>query len=859
MPRANLIALILLCALRAWAQEGPAVSIERDTLRAGKDTLHAPGDTLRAGRDTLRAGKDTLAARADTLKTSGGIDTTVVYSSNDSVVYDLSSKVMSLYSKGDIAYRTMDLKADKIDINWSTSVMNAQGVPDTSDTTGKKLKGLPIMKDGGEEYHGSEMDYNFKSKRGRINVANTTIDQGYYHGETIKKVEKDVMFVEDGRYTTCDAPEPHYFFFSPKMKVVPGDQIVAEPVYLYIADVPIFALPFGVFPNQRGRRSGIIAPAYGEDPNRGRYLTHLGYYFALSDYIDLALRSDLYTKGGWAAASDIRYALRYDFTGAVSLDYKRLHTGEQNDPDRTEDNSYRAHITHSQEIDPRTRLSADFTFASDNSYRTTNDLNQALNQFITSNATLSHSFDDYNSMGLTLGRNQNLQNGYLNETLPAISFSHAATYPLRWGKRVESEEDLPWYQMISLSYGANSSNTRVKNPVTVDSVRSIVGGVTTIGPASDFSFTNQQSLNQSVSMNFAPKLGYFTIAPFVNYNDSRQFTKTEVPALDRTDSSIVVNETKTSSRAGTISSGISASTRLYGIVQPGFFGVAALRHTMTPSLTLSYNKQIIGPDPVGRQMLLGFNLGNLFEMKTMPSGDSKEGNKIQLMNVNAGITYNFSADSLRFSELHTTYYTKIGSAFDVNGDASFNLYKLEEGPLNTYRTVNKFLLTEEGRLARLTSFRLGVTTSFSGEQKSSKSGTTQADSIRPRTQIPGMSYNPYEQEDPDFSIPWQLSFSFNYAENKVPPLTSHSINMNGHLEFNLTPNWKFSMQSSYDALSKQFLAPQINVSRDLHCWIMNFTWVPTGTYRHYQLEIRVKAPQLRDLKVTKSGSDRGIY
>ncbi len=843
MPHKLLIAVLLLFALQAPAQQPPG--------RA------AGADSLRPKLDTLRTANDSLAARADTAK-SEGIDTVVTYSSSDSVVYDLSSRIMSLYTKGDIAYRSLELKADKIDINWSTSIMNARGVRDTSDTTGKKMKGLPIMKDGGEEYHGSEMDYNFKTKRGRIDVANTTIDQGYYHGETIKKVEKDVLFVEDGRYTTCDAPEPHYYFFSPRMKVVPGDQIVAEPVYLYIADVPIFALPFGVFPNQRGRRSGIIAPAYGEDHNRGRYLTHLGYYFALSDYVDLALRSDLYTKGGWAAASDIRYALRYNFNGSVALDYKRLHTGEQNDPDRTTDNSYRAHITHFQEIDPRTRLSADFTFASDNSYRTTNDLNQALNQFITSNATLSHAFDDYNSIGLTVGRNQNLQNGYLNETLPALSFSHAATYPLRWGKKVESEEDIPWYQMISVSYGANSSNTRVKNPVTIDSVKSVAGGIVSVGPAKDFSFTRQQSLNQSVSLNFAPKLGYFTIAPFVNYSDSRQFTKTESPGLNRADSSILVQETNTATRVGTLSSGISASTRMYGIVQPGILGIAALRHTMTPSLTLSYNKQIIGPDPVGRQMLLGFNVANLFEMKTTAPEEGKEANKVQLMNFNAGISYNFSADSLRFSELHTTYYTKIGNAFDVNGDASFNLYKLEPGPFNTYHSVNKFLLKEEGRLARLTSFRIGVSTSISGEQQSSRKEPT-ADSIRPRSQLPGMSYNPYEQEDPDFSIPWQLSFSFNYAETKVPPSPSRSINMNGHLEFNLTQNWKFSMQSSYDALNKEFLAPQINVSRDLHCWIMNFTWVPTGTYRHYQLEIRVKAPQLRDIKVTKSGSDRGIY
>jgi hypothetical protein len=809
-------------------------------------------DTVAAVRDTTR--RDSLDAKKDSSANSGGIDTLVNYSSRDSIVYDLSSKTMSLYANGEISYKDMKLRSERIDINWNNSEMSAVGVKDTADSTGKKIRGSPIMKEGSEEYHGSQLGYNFKSKKGKIVVANTTIDQGYYHGDAIKKIDKDLLFIEDGRYTTCDAPEPHYYFYSPKMKVTPGDKIIGEPIYLYIADVPVFALPFGVFPNQRGRRSGIIAPAYGEDANRGKYLAHLGYYFALSDYMDLALHTDLYSKGGYAAASSYRYNLRDNFNGSLGLQYQKLHTGEENDPDRTEDESYRATLTHFQNIDPATQASANFTFTSNNSYRLTNDLNSALNQNIISNASISHIFDENNSAALSITRNQNLQNGNLYNTLPSFSFNHSSTYPFRWGKKESSEEDLSWYEKISFNYGLQASNSTSKTQVNIDSIKQSVGGRDTIGRVQEYARQKSQSVTQHIDFNFAPKVGYITIAPFLNYADSRNFTEEDYPVLNRSDSSIATSTRNTADRSGVIQSGVSVSSRLYGIVQPNLLGVAAIRHTVTPSLTLTYSKKVIGDDPFGKQMFLTLGIGNLLEMKTNPTEEGKEGSKIQLLNFNAGLSYNFSQDSLRFSEIRANYNTKITSILDLSGSASFNLYQLDP---NNYRTLNKFLITEEGRLARLTSFNIGLSTSFSGERKSSGAATSDSTPVRHR--LPGMSYNPYEQEDPDFNIPWNLSFSLNFAETKVPPFPTRSVNMNGHLDFNLTPAWKFSFQTSYDVTSREFIAPQIDISRDLHCWILNFTWSPIGAYRHYQLEIRVKAPSLRDLKVSKSGSDRGIY
>ena len=206
---------------------------------------------------SVEAVVDTITHAADTVKavqSPSGIDSVVNYSAADSIVYSLANKTMYLFGKGAIKYKELGLKAENIDVNWNTSILNAQGVPDTADTTGRKYRGIPDLIDGGETYHGSTIAYNFKTKKGKIDLGKTEIEKGLYTGEAIKKVDTDVLFVEDGKYTTCDLDHPHYYFASPTMKIIVKDKVVARPVYLYIADVPVFALPFGIFPSERGRR-----------------------------------------------------------------------------------------------------------------------------------------------------------------------------------------------------------------------------------------------------------------------------------------------------------------------------------------------------------------------------------------------------------------------------------------------------------------------------------------------------------------------------------------------------------------------------------------------------------------------------
>jgi len=861
--RAATVCLLVALTFATGLAAGPRQSRVVPDIPASADTLPDPfalPDTNRPpvpspdANGTRPAPGDTNVIPASPPRDStGGIDTVVQYSATDSVLFFLPGRQMTLYRDATIGYQNMGLKSAEITVDWSSATLTARGVPDSTDSTGMKYAGTPVMTEGGERYDGHELSYNFRTRRGRIDLGDTKIEEGFYHGEEIKKLDGNDMFVRDGRYTTCDLPEPHYYFGSPRMKVGVQDKVVAEPVYLYIADVPVFGLPFVVLPNRAGRRSGIIAPAFGEDGRRGKFLSHLGFYWATSDYMDLAVKSDLYTKGGWALYSDYRYSLRYNFSGSLTGEYKHLFTGEEGDPGRTGDNSYRVNMTHSQQFDPTTRLGVNFTFTSNNSFVNTNNLSQGLNQNIVSNATLSRSWEGTpNSISLNVGRTQDLRNGNVTEVLPSVSFNHSQSFPFRSGGG--SGSSTAWYEEIGLGYSANITNRLSATDKTLTGVKTGDGDV--LGSVTARERDRNRSLSQSLNLNFAPKLGHITLTPSISYRDQRSFIENDVPLRDETDSTWAVRKQTSSSKSGVVTATLSAGTKLYGILQPGILGVSAFRHTLTPNLSFSYANPVIGEDRGKETMTARLGIGNVFEIKTI-TADTGKPEKIQLLNLNAGVSYNFSADSLRLSPLTLSFRTGIRNVVDIDGGASYDFYKLVETSPGSYRRINTFLVSDEGRLARLTNFRISVSTRLSGEGAGGGGAAAGPPGVVPPTGNP-FAGGGGSGAEPNFSIPWSLSLSLAYSESKVLPNPTRSSTLRGSLEFNLTEKWKVSSGGGYDMIQKELVAPDVTISRDLHCWFMNFYWVPTGPYRQYRFEIRVKASQLSDLKLTKQGSDRGF-
>ncbi|MCK4446763.1 MAG: LPS-assembly protein LptD, partial [Candidatus Marinimicrobia bacterium] len=318
-------------------------------------------------------------------RTNEKVDTTVIYSS-ERIDYFLNDKVTNLIERSSIKSGDLALTAGKISIDWNKNLLYAfpLGIPPYDSITGN----VPTLNQKGTEpFSGESMVYNMRTQKGRIIEGATKVEDGFYYGSDIHKTDKEVFYVSDGIYTTCDIPEhPHYYFKSKKMKLIQKDKIIARPIVLYIHDIPILGLPFGIFPNKGGRRhSGWIMPTYGENKSVGGFIKGLGYFWAPNDYMDLRFTGDFFDKKGIIFHYKTRYSLRYKFNGSLNGSYSNDFFS--NFPER----QWSLNVNHSHKISPTMRLSINGRFVSSDSYYRKMGINRdtRLNQQLISNATLS--------------------------------------------------------------------------------------------------------------------------------------------------------------------------------------------------------------------------------------------------------------------------------------------------------------------------------------------------------------------------------------------------------------------------------------------------------------------------------------
>ncbi|HEY3252099.1 MAG TPA: putative LPS assembly protein LptD [Ignavibacteria bacterium] len=800
--------------------------------------------------------------KKDTVKPTGDVDAIIDYSAKDSAVFDITGDKLYLYNEGDLKYKEYELKAARIILYRETSIMEAHGIPDTA--AAGKYMGTPIFFEGSKRYDAFSLRYNFESRQGNIEMGSTEIEGGYYLGEKIKKVTDDIYFIKNGRYTTCELPDPHYYFSSPRMKVMQADKVVAEPVYLCIDDVPVFVIPFGIFPNHSGRSSGLIPPAYGEDPIFGRYLSHLGYFWAMNDYMDIALQGNYYTHGRYDLYARYRYVLRYKLSGNIELGGSRIRFGEPNDFDKNYSDEWRIAAYHNQAIDPTMNLTANINFLSSKNYYTTstNNLTDLLQQNAISNVALNKFWEGTpNSLSANYQRDQNLTTGEISQVIPNITFTRSQTYPFR-GKNTSSLE-LKWFEQISYNYNAQllyKDDRVLKN-------RSFNNG--------DFSINTRGGIKQLANISAPIKFSEFSFTPSFNYNEV-WYNKSIIKTFNPADSTVTTEDVKGFKSFRTFNTGASLQTRLIGLFNTKIFGIKGFRHTIVPNVGFTYQpdfsspswnyyvsyvdqtgkpvkysffeREVFGGPTSGEQQLITFNLDNVFEMKVKETDTSDT--KFQLLNLSAQLNYNFVADSLKFSELTLGYRTQAGDILNISGNVSFNLYKY----VDNVGRINKFLLKEEGRLAQLTNFNINISTTLQGGQE--KTSTDTSANNTDESEYVGI----HGEKPADFSIPWSINLNYNYTINKPNPFViTKSSNLSANLNFNLTRHWKFTFQSSYDIFEKQFAAPFITIYRDLHCWELSFSWYPTGAYRGYRFELRIKAPQLQDIKINKQSNYRGVF
>lgn len=804
-------------------------------------------------------------------ESSGGsqLDAPIAATADDSIQYAISSSRIRLYGNAVVKYKNIEFQAGFIEFDMQSSVLYATGL----DSAGKKVQ-EPIYIEGSDRYTMESMTYNFKTKQARILGVMTQVSEGYLHGEVVKKLANDEVNVANGKFTTCDLKHPHFYIALTKAKVIPHDKIVTGPAWLVIGDVPtpVF-LPFGFFPNTSKRSSGILLPQYGEENERGFFLRNGGFYFGISDYVDLSIRGGYYSKGSWDVRTHLNYAWRYHFTGSLDVTYSHVKIGHEGTPSAVNSSSYMIYWNHSQDrrTMPNSTFQANVTFGSSGHNRYNSQTTQEyLNNQISSSIAFTHQFPGTPiNISLSISHSQSSRDSIVNLRLPQFALAMTRIYPFKRKNGVGKQR---WYEKIGLSYNTNLQNAltiKEQDLFTRKALRQMRNGI-------------QHQASASTSFNL---FTFINISPAVNYSEN-WYLQSYRYHWDATGDRPVRDTVLGFARAWQFNTALSASTKLYGMFTfRAKSYVKAIRHVLTPSVTISYHPDFSLPffkmygevqqDPSGKMLKYSYFDGTLFggpgtgksgtvslalnnnlEMKVRSKEDTATvDKKVSLLDaLSLGISYNFLADSLNWSPLSINARTHLFDLFELSAQLRFNPYDCTaQGQL-----INQYYFQRTHRPLRFESFYFSA--SFSISKTLTGRGKTQAPP-QPLGYLPG--FLPYGQalstdflmiDYGDFSAPWSLSCSYSYSFSRLGERVQavQSASLYGSLV--LGENWRFGFSTGYDFNSRQFTMSSLNISRSLHCWEMSVNIVPFGTLRSYAFRIGVKAGMLQDLKYDKNRS-----
>ena len=667
---------------------------------------------------------DSLAADSANRQRKNGIDAPVEYSASDSMTYEGATGIAHLYGSSHVKYENMDLESDQIFMSLDSSLVHATG---SLDSTGQKF-GTPIFKMGSDTYETDTMAFNFKTKKGIISNAYTQQEDGFMTSELSKRDDKGDMHLYHGRYTTCDQPHPDFYFAMSRAKVRPGKNVVFGPTYLVVADVPLpFAIPYGFFPFTKSYSSGFIMPTYGDETSRGFYLRDGGYYFAISDKMDLKLIGEIYTKGSWGLTATSNYRLRYRYNGSMLVSYQNSVTGDKNMPDYSKTTSFKVLWQHSQDAkaNPYKTLRASVNFATSSYER--NNLTSMYNPQSLTQSTRTSSVSwgtKFSSLGMSLtstfNLNQNMRDSTIAVTLPDLNISVANFYPFKRKKAVGKER---WYEKISMRYTGhfkNEINTKedklMKSSLTKD-------------------WRNGMQHNIPISGNFT-LFNFLNVNPTFNFTD-RMYTQKYNRSWDTENQKEVVDTLQGFYNVYNWNMSLGLSTKLYGFFIPNrkIFGekIDRIRHVFTPSLSFNYSPDfgssrygyvdtyqktdadgnvslveynhfqgaIFGTVGKGKTGSLSMDISNNVEMKVKSDDDSTGYKKISLIDeLGASMSYNFAAETRPWSDLSTRLRLKLSKSYTLNISAVFATYAYEADSVGAQPYIGNRTEYSYGRFGR---------------------------------------------------------------------------------------------------------------------------------------------------------------
>ena len=865
-------------------------TVTRDTIPIKVDSLKAKDAELNIlTNDTIKL--DSIAQKPKLLKD------VVKYSASGYTSITRRDQKITLYDNAQINYEDMEITAGIIVIDYEKNEVYAGRLKDSLGNYTQK----PVFTQGTDVVEPDSIRFNFDTQKALIFNSKTEVVGGTtVYAEITKKVNDSVYFIDRGKFTTSkDLENPEYYFLMRKAKIVPGKKVVTGLTNMFIADVPTpIGLPFAYFPLTQKRTSGVIFPTFQESSQRGYSMQNGGYYFAVSDYFDLAVLGDYYTNGSYGMRIESNYAVRYKFRGNLSFRYENLISSERGFPDYAKSSIYNLRWSHSQDgkANPNSRFSASVNLGSSRYYQeSVNQLNASnyLNNTLSSSISYSKTFqgEPQVNISLTANHTQNTNTQIINMTLPTFQGSVGRVFP--FAPKIGAKKGI--IQNINLQYNARAEN-RIQ---TTDSLffkkemfeDAKVGMQHSIPLSTNFKLFNYLSL--SAGANFQETWTLNTIDKY--FNQATQET--------------IITEKNGFDSFRTYNFSASLGTTLYGMFD---FGedkkIQAIRHVMRPSISYSvspafnqyydtyevisadgltttevdytrFEQSIFGSPTNNYSSAIGISISNNFEAKVRDRDSTVvEPKKITLINnLNFSTSYNLAGDSLNWSPVRVNGGFKLLEGMNVNFGATLDPYALD----SNNNKINTFNIDNGGSLFRLTSANLTTSYSFSSDnsrddkssnnraqQESLRSGGRDDDLFGRPQDFADKSLNDNENnseaEEPSdlykYKIPWnvRLAYAVNYSNSRRQnEISSHSLMFSGDVE--ISPRWTLGASSGYDLKSKGITYTQLRFERDLESWRMNFSWIPFSANKQWNFFIGIKSSILQDIKYEKrKQSDRDL-
>ena len=829
------------------------------------------------------------------------LDHVVEFNAKDSIIlFGRNHAVM--YGGSKILYGDIDMSASQISMDMDSSQVQAVGVLDSIGD----LTGNPVFKDQSGEYESRVMKYNFKTKRGYITDIVTEQGEGYLTGGVTKKTEDDYYYIKDGRYTTCDDHEhPHFYFQLTKAKVKPKHNVVTGPAYMVLEDLPLpIAVPFGYFPFSEKYQSGILMPTFGEDYNRGFYLRNGGYYLALGQHADLAITGEIYTRGSWGLSAQSSYSWRYKHSGSFSVNYLTTVTGEKGDPDYNKMHNFQVLWNHSQsqKANPYLTFSASVNFATTGYAR--NSLNTYYTNAFTENTKSSSVNLTYKipnskwTISTTANVSQRTADSTITVSFPNLTVTMSQTAPF---KRKRAVGDERWYEKIKVSYSGkfqNSLTAKQDEFLHKSLVKDWRNGISHSVPI-------QATFNV---------MKYFNVTPNINLND-RMYTSKIRQQWDPNASAIVRDTTYSFYNIFDFSFGVSVSTKVYGFFKPmKFLGklsekLQMVRHVMTPTVSFSaspdfsdpfwgyygnldyvdargvhhnnrysyFQHGLYGSAPNGKSGTITFNIANNLEAKIKSDNDSTGFKKISLIeNLTLSQSCNLAADSLKWSNLNTSILLRLVKGFNLNLNATWDVYKYAVNEAGTPVRINKLRLFNGGGWGRLSSTGTSFSYTFNNDTFKRKRDKSKTQDNKSTQNQYNRSEDQQEEDNREggtttdlelidgyakWDCPWSLTLNyslsygygtFNYDKLEYNGRWTQNLSMNANIR--PTKNWSFTASASYNFDTHKIAYMNCSISRQMHCFEMSASFVPVGPYKSYNFHIAVKSSILQDVKYDKHSS-----